>query len=70
MKNSNSFKKGFKQIKNGDIRTVRQKLMEALSIKASSTWYSRLYGKVIPNKVEIEKIEKIFAKYGITDIWG
>jgi len=70
MESNNGFKKGFDKVKNGDARTVRQDIKDALGIKSSSTWYNRLYGTVIPNKVEVEAIEKIFLEHGITDVWG
>jgi len=70
MENNNAFKKGFDQVKNGDTKDVQQEIMDVLGIVSTSAWYNRLYGKVIPNKVEIELIEKIFLKHGITDVWG
>jgi hypothetical protein len=29
-----------------------------------------LHGEVEPKVSEAEKIEAIFAKYGVTDVWG
>ena len=69
-RNKNSFQKGIGQIKKNDLLKVKQDIMKVTGITSKASWYNRLYGRTIPNKVEVEAIEKIFLKHGITDIWG
>ena len=68
--NKNSFQKGMRQIKNGDVAEIKKKILGELKLTSKMSWYNRLYGKTIPNKEEVEKIEKIFSKYGVTEVWG
>lgn len=70
MENTNAFFKGWLQITNGSSKQVKEEIMRALEITTTGAWYNRLYGKVIPNKEEVEKIEKIFSEHGITEVWG
>ncbi len=68
--NEYSFKKGYMQVKKRDLHNVRDEIMETLGIGTMQTFYYRLNGKIIPRVSEAKAIEEIFAKYGITDIWG
>ena len=70
MANEFSFKKGWAQVQQGDIRTVRDKLMIALKIKTRMAFLNRMKGKVEPRASEARAIEQIFAEHHITDIWG
>lgn len=45
-------------------------MMAAFGIDAYSQFYSRMRGEVEPRKSQIEAIESVFAKYGVTEIWG
>lgn len=65
-----SFQKGWGQVQNKDLDKVREELMAAIHITTPPTWYSRLRGSVEPKDSERAAIEKVFAAYGITDIWG
>lgn len=65
-----SFKKGFSQVKNKDIRTVRQQIMDTLGITTRAGFHLRLTGNIEPRVSEAEKIAEVFARYGIHDIWG
>lgn len=67
---SNSFEKGFKQVPIGMARIVKDELMNALKIKTNNSWSNRLKGKSEPRVSEARAIEEIFAKHGITDVWG
>ena len=49
---------------------ARQELMAAFGIDAYSQFYYRMRGEVEPRKSQIEAIESVFAKYGVTEIWG
>lgn len=68
--NNFSFKKGFGQVMNKDADTVRLEIMKALKITTLQGFRNRLGGNVEPRVSERAAIEKIFAKYGIKDIWG
>lgn len=68
--NEFSFQKGWSQIKQGDVATVRSKLMSVLNITTRMAFLDRLNGKVEPKVTEHRAIEEIFAEYGITEIWG
>jgi len=68
--NKNSFQKGIGQVKKDDFLQVKQAIMEVTGITSKASWYNRLHGRIIPNKVEAEAIEKIFLDHGITDVWG
>lgn len=65
-----SFNKGWLQVKNGDIAECRKKLMVALNINTRMAFLNRLKGGVEPKVSEARAIEKVFAEYGITDVWG
>jgi hypothetical protein len=65
-----SFRRGFSQVKNKDIRTIRNRIMSRLGIGTRGGWMVRLNGVVEPRVSEAKAIEEIFAEYGITDIWG
>jgi hypothetical protein len=65
-----AFKRGYMQVQQKDVATVRKKIMSALNITTRATWLSRLNGKVEPKITEVAAISGIFADYGITDIWG
>lgn len=68
--NKFSFKKGYGQVQQKDIKTIRPELMKALNINSRVSWAARLGGRVEPKVSEAEAIETVFAKYGITEIWG
>jgi len=53
-----------------DVPAVRKKIMNALGIDSRGGWRLRLNGNVEPKVSEAATIEKIFAEYNITDVWG
>lgn len=65
-----SFKKGWNQLPNGKTREVKAEIIKALNLKFTTSFYPRLNGDIEPKLSESKAIEDIFAKYGITDIWG
>lgn len=65
-----AFQKGFSQVMNKDVQAVRHEIMDALNVTTRPAFLSRLRGEVEPKVSEAEKIEAIFAKYGVTDVWG
>lgn len=65
-----SFKKGFEQIQQKDADAVKKEIMAALKITTRAGWWKRVNGMVEPKVSEAEAINKVFANYGVTDIWG
>ena len=65
-----SFKRGYAQIKNKDVREVKCKIMAALNIKTRTAWAARLNGDVEPKVSEAKAIEDIFKEYQVKNIWG
>lgn len=65
-----SFELGWSQVRNGDIRAVRKKLMEALNLTTRAAFLNRKRGDVEPKMSEIKAIESVFAEYGIKKVWG
>lgn len=65
-----TFKRGINNTPIRHIRAVRQELMAALGITTRPALLARIKGDVEPKVSEVEKIEAVFEKYGIVDIWG
>mgnify|MGYP007108682335 CR=1 FL=1 len=65
-----SFKKGWVQVPKNKSDEVRNRIMVVLGLQARNSFYIRLRGAIEPKVSEAQAIEKIFAMYGITDIWG
>lgn len=65
-----SFNKGWQQLRQGDVVTCRKELMNALNVTTRAAFLQRLKGNVIPNMLEARSVERVFAKYGIKEIWG
>ena len=68
--NKYSFRRGWSQVKNSDVRQCRADIMAALGLVTRMAFLKRLNGNVEPRISEYKAIEAVFAKYGITDIWG
>lgn len=69
--NQYSFRNGLGQVPNGKIPECRDELMAALKIKTRASYYRRLNGTIIPRLDQVQAIEAVFAKFGITkNIWG
>lgn len=65
-----TFSKAFDQIKKGEVNKVKFELMAALKVKSLKSFYNRKKGYPEARLSEAKKVEKVFAKYGITDIWS
>lgn len=65
-----SFKRGFAQVRQKDIKKVKEQIMFALGLTTRVSWYARLNGDVEPKVSEARAIEAVFADYGIKDVWG
>lgn len=65
-----SFRSGLNQLRVCDYKVVQKEIMDALSIKSRAGWCARVAGRVIPRADEKERIDAIFAKYGVVkNIW-
>lgn len=64
------FNKGLSQLKVCEVPDVKAEIMAVLGITTNVSWISRRSGKVEPKISEARAIEEIFAKRGITDVWG
>ena len=65
-----SFLLGWSQVRQGDLQEVKDEILTSLNLKQKVSWYQRLYGNIEPKITEYWKIEEIFHKHGITQIWG
>ena len=65
-----SFRNGWSQVKQGDARAVRSKMMGVLNITSRQSFNDRLNGRIEPKVSEYHDIERVFSEYGITDVWG
>ena len=53
-----------------EVVEVKAEIMSALGITTNVSWINRRSGKIEPKISEARAIEEIFAKRGITDVWG
>ena len=65
-----AFWNGWEQVRSGDRKAVRVKLMEAMNISSRRQFLARLKGEHEPKVTEHAAIERVFGEYGITDVWG
>ena len=65
-----SFKRGWSQRRMIDAEEMKAKLMAACNVTTDVSFNNRMYGYIIPKADEYKAIEKVFAEYGITEVWG
>lgn len=65
-----SFNKGLSLIRQGDAPIIKEKIMKALKITTRAAWWQRRNGIVEPKVSEAAAIERIFAEYGVKEVWG
>lgn len=65
-----AFVRGWNKVPKGITAQAKQDIKDALCIKSDPQFYRRMKGAPEPTLSEAEKIEAVFGKYGITDIWG
>jgi transcriptional regulator with XRE-family HTH domain len=65
-----SFKKGFGQVQQKDVPAVRNELMKALGVSSRMSLSKYMRGLTEPKITQVQAVEKVFHRYGITDIWG
>jgi hypothetical protein len=70
--NKYSFKRGWKELKYSDRKEAMKDIMNILNIKTVVSFHRRKRGEPIPRMDEVEKIESVFVKYGVSQnkIWG
>lgn len=64
------FNRGYLQLKVGDIAKAREELFDVLEIKTAVSFHQYRKGKIEPRRDRAAAIEAVFARYGITDVWG
>ena len=64
-----SFKRGYNNLPRKHLKAVRQEITNTLGLTRES-FYRRLRGEVEPKVSEAQKIEEIFNRYNISNIWG
>lgn len=67
---SYGFMRGLSQLRLCDIEPVKNEIMAALHIATNASYCRRRKGEIEPKISEARAIEEIFAKRGITDVWG
>lgn len=65
-----AFVRGMNAVRNKDIVSCKNELCAAMGWTTRSSWYLHLYGKIEPKVTEVETVERVFAKYGIKNVWG
>lgn len=70
MENSTSFALGWSQVTVGNMAAIKRRIMHALNISTRASWANRLRGQYSLTPAEQMTIERIFADYGITRVWG
>lgn len=65
-----AFKKGYGQLQHKDLPAARLELMEALGVVNRMSLSNYMRGLVEPKVSQAEAVEAVFAKYGITEVWG
>lgn len=65
-----SFLKGWDDLKQRDVDSAKQELMDALNIKSDATFYRRLRGQIVPTLEEYTQVLNVFKKYGIKQPYG
>ena len=65
-----SFRKGYNKASRSDYLKIRAEIMDIFGWTTTQSFYLHLNGQLEPRMSEVPIIEGVFAKYGITDIWG
>jgi hypothetical protein len=65
-----AFVKGWKQARKGEATRIKEEIKTALNVKSNPTFYRRMKGCPEPTVTEARKIEDVFHRFGIYNIWG
>jgi transcriptional regulator with XRE-family HTH domain len=64
------FCKGYGQLQIKDKDSAYKELWSALGVSSRTALSQYRRGKIEPKASQAEAVEKVFKKYGITEIWG
>lgn len=67
---SKSFNKGLQEVPHGKIKEAIAKLKSSLGITSALGFRNRRNGKVDHTIGDCQKIEAVFAEYGVKNPWG
>lgn len=65
-----SFVRGMNRVPMMNVVAVKNEICAELGVVNRTSFYKRLYGEIEPKVSEAQAIEQVFAKYGVTDVWG
>lgn len=65
-----AFVKGWKQARKEEATRIKEEIKTALNVKSDPTFYRRMKGCPEPTVTEARKIEDVFHRFGIYNIWG
>lgn len=65
-----AFVKGWKQARKEEATRIKEEIKTALNVKSDPTFYRRMKGRPEPTVTEAGKIEDVFHRFGIYNIWG
>ena len=65
-----AFQKGLNAVPHAKVVDCKNEICAEMGWKNRTSWYKHLYGHIEPRVSEAETIERIFAKYGVTEVWG
>lgn len=65
-----AFVKGWKQARKEEANRIKEEIKTALNVKSDPTFYRRMKGRPEPTVTEARKIEDVFHRYSIYNIWG
>ncbi len=62
--------RGLSQLRLCEVEEVKNEIMTQLHITTNASYCRRRNGQIEPKISEARAIEEIFARRGITDVWG
>ncbi len=66
----NGFQRGWSQVLAIHSKEVRSALLDALGVKSRTSFYYYLRGINQCSAVQAEKVEEVFNRFSITEVWG
>lgn len=67
---SKALRKGLREIKVGDNKEFREKLMQTIGCTTRVTLLKYIKGKARLDVVTAQNIEQLFKEYGVVNPWG
>ena len=65
-----AFVRGMNRVPAMHVVDCKNEICATLGWNNRTSWYKHLYGEIEPRVSEAQAIEQVFAKYGVTDVWG